>query len=174
MSCTDYQPVLPVSDPLIDPMVPMHYEAATVNIPTAVGILVVATTFTYFTADGMVSSLNGMVEHSDVSKEWITLIIIPIVSNAVELTTAVVVAHKGKFDLCTSSFRAIMFVLIVGFPDSAVMSVTVGSCIQIALFVIPFLIIIAWALGKPLTLLFDPIETMVRNYPATSAVIDSD
>ena len=42
------------------------------------------------------------------------------------------------------------------------MSVAVGSCIQIALFVIPVLILIAWGLGKPLTLLFDPIETMVR------------
>ena len=46
-----------------------------------------------------------------------------------------------------------------------VMSVAVGSCIQIALFVIPALIIIAWCLGKPLTLLFDPIETMVRVIP---------
>ena len=87
------------------------------------------------------SSLNGLVEHSDISKEWITLIVIPVISNAAEHATAVVVASKGKFDLA--------------------MSVAVGSCIQIALFVVPMLVIIAWGMGKPLTLLFDPIETMV-------------
>ena len=53
-----------------------------------------------------------------------------------------VVASKGKFDLA--------------------MSVAVGSCIQISLFVIPLLILIAWGLDKPLTLLFDPVETIVR------------
>ena len=83
-----------------------------------------------------------MVEHSSVSKEWLTLIVIPIISNAAEHATAVIVARKGKFDLA--------------------MAVAVGSCIQIALFVIPLLIMVAWGMGKPLTLLFDPIETMVR------------
>jgi calcium/proton exchanger cax len=71
----------------------------------------------------------------------LTLIILPILSNAAEHATAVVVASKGKFDLA--------------------MSVAVGSCIQISLFVIPLLILIAWGLGKPLTLLFDPVETIV-------------
>jgi len=32
---------------------------------------------------------------------------------------------------------------------------------QIALFVIPFIITLAWILGKPLTLLFDPLESVV-------------
>jgi Ca2+:H+ antiporter len=94
------------------------------------------------TAEHLVSSLNEFTaQNPGVSKEWITLIIIPIISNAAEHTTAVVVASKGKFDLA--------------------MSVAVGSCIQIALFVIPVLICVAWGMGKPLTLLFDPLETLV-------------
>ncbi len=100
-----------------------------------------STGLAYVTAENLVSSLNGLVENSDISKEWITLIVIPVISNAAEHATAVVVASKGKFDLA--------------------MSVAVGSCIQIALFVVPALVIIAWGMGKPLTLLFDPIETMV-------------
>lgn len=32
---------------------------------------------------------------------------------------------------------------------------------QIALFVIPFTIVLAWIIGKPLTLLFDPFESIV-------------
>lgn len=111
------------------------------NIPTSIGVLVLSTGLAYVTAENLVSSLNGLVEQSNVSKEWITLIVIPVISNAAEHATAVVVASKGKFDLA--------------------MSVAVGSCIQIALFVVPLLVIIAWGMGKPLTLLFDPIETMV-------------
>jgi len=110
------------------------------NTPSALLLLLAVTAVTYLTAENLVNSINGLVEHSSVNKEWITLIVIPIISNAAEHTTAVVVASKGKFDLA--------------------MSVAVGSCIQIALFVIPFLVIVAWGLGKPLTLFFDPLETL--------------
>ncbi|KAH8099299.1 Sodium/calcium exchanger protein-domain-containing protein [Cristinia sonorae] len=129
-------PVLPVADPNVVP----HMESPKLNIPAAIIVLVASTALAYETAENLVSSLNGMVENSSVSKEWLTLIVIPIISNAAEHATAVVVASKGKFDLA--------------------MSVAVGSCIQIALFVIPLLILVAWGMGKPLTLLFDPIETM--------------
>ncbi|KAJ3553114.1 hypothetical protein NM688_g3786 [Phlebia brevispora] len=139
-SCAGDDPILPVTDPLIVPSASMPYESPQLNTVTAVCILVFATALTYVTADSLVSSLNGMVERSDISKKWVAFIIIPIISNAAEHMTAVIVASKGKFDL--------------------LMSVAVGSCIQIALFVIPALIIVAWCLGKPLTLLFDPIETM--------------
>lgn len=41
------------------------------------------------------------------------------------------------------------------------LGVAVGSSIQIALFVIPFIVTLAWMMGKPLTLLFDPYESIV-------------
>ncbi|KAF8154734.1 Sodium/calcium exchanger protein-domain-containing protein [Crassisporium funariophilum] len=117
-------------------------EAPKLNTPSAILLLVTATVFAYISADHLVGSLEGLVSaHPNISKEWITLIVIPIISNAAEHTTAVIVASKGKFDLA--------------------MSVAVGSCIQIALFVIPVLILVAWGMGKPLTLLFDPLETVV-------------
>jgi Ca2+:H+ antiporter len=112
------------------------------NAPSSVFLLLFSTGLAYPTAEHLVSSLQGLVAaHPNISKKWITLIVIPIISNAAEHTTAVVVARKGKFDLA--------------------MSVAVGSCIQIALFVIPMLIIIAWGMDKPLMLLFDPLETIV-------------
>jgi len=115
---------------------------AKMNGVAALILLAVVTIFAYLTAEHLVSSLEGMVEaNPKVSKEWITLIIIPIISNAAEHTTALIVARKGKFDLA--------------------MSVAVGSCIQIAFLVIPILILVAWGMGKPLTLLFDPMETVV-------------
>lgn len=117
-----------------------HIKFPLMNTSSALLLLVIVTVITYLTAENLVDSVNGLVEHSTVNKEWITLIVIPIISNAAEHTTAVVVASKGKFDLA--------------------MSVAVGSCIQIALFVIPVLVIVAWGLGKPLTLFFDPLETL--------------
>ncbi|TEB27931.1 calcium/proton exchanger [Coprinellus micaceus] len=108
------------------------HEKLKMNLPVSLGLLVA----------NLVDSLEGMVhDHPNISKEWITLIIIPIISNAAEHATAVVVARKGKFDLA--------------------MSVAVGSCIQIALFVIPLLVLVAWGMGKPLMLLFDPLETII-------------
>jgi Ca2+:H+ antiporter len=112
------------------------------NIISAIILLVIVTVLAYITSEYLVDSLDGMVAaHPKISKEWITLIVIPIISNAAEHTTAVIVASKGKFDLA--------------------MSVAVGSCIQIALFVIPFLVLLGWVMGKPLTMLFDPLETLV-------------
>jgi Ca2+:H+ antiporter len=37
--------------------------------------------------------------------------------------------------------------------------VAVGSSIQIALFVIPFIVTLGWIIGKPMTLFFDPFES---------------
>ncbi|KAJ7708377.1 Sodium/calcium exchanger protein-domain-containing protein [Mycena rosella] len=117
-------------------------EHPKLNTPVALLVLVVTTGFAYLTAEHLVASLEGLVSaHPSIFEKWITLIVIPVVSNAAEHTTAVIVASKGKFDLA--------------------MSVAIGSCIQIALFVVPVLILVAWGMGKPLTLLFDPLETLV-------------
>ncbi|KAJ3569226.1 hypothetical protein NP233_g5193 [Leucocoprinus birnbaumii] len=118
------------------------FHRVRLNTVMALACVGIPTGLAYLTAENLVNSLNGLLEaYPNVSKEWITLIVIPIISNAAEHVTAVIVASKGKFDLA--------------------MSVAVGSCIQIALFVVPILVIVAWGMGKPLTLLFDPLETVV-------------
>jgi len=73
-----------------------HIEHPRMNTPSALLLLVAITVLTYLTAENLVESVNGLVEHSSVNKEWITLIVIPIISNAAEHTTAVVVASKGN------------------------------------------------------------------------------
>ncbi|KAJ7171117.1 Sodium/calcium exchanger protein-domain-containing protein [Mycena filopes] len=117
-------------------------EFPKLNTPVALFVLVATTGLAYLTAEHLVASLEGLVAaHPNISEKWITLIVIPVISNAAEHITAVVVASKGKFDLA--------------------LSVAIGSCIQISLFVIPVLILLAWGMHKPLTLLFDPLETLV-------------
>ncbi|KAG2008625.1 calcium ion transporter [Coprinopsis cinerea AmutBmut pab1-1] len=117
-----------------------HHETLKLNLPSALLLLGSVTALVYLTAEHLVDSLQGLLDDNpSISKKWITLIVIPVVGNAAEYATAVLVARKGKFNLS--------------------MSVAVGSCIQIAFFVIPILVIVSWGLGKPLTLLFDPLET---------------
>ncbi|KAJ5497954.1 Sodium/calcium exchanger membrane region [Penicillium expansum] len=74
------------------------------------------------------------------SKTFIGLVLIPIVGNAAEHVTAVVVAYKDKMDLA--------------------IGVAIGSSLQIALFVTPFLVILGWIMGIEMTLHFQTFETV--------------
>ncbi|KAL7412571.1 Sodium/calcium exchanger protein-domain-containing protein [Mrakia frigida] len=97
-------------------------------------LLVVVTVFTGVTAEFLIGSIDGMTSTGGVSREFVALILLPLVGNAAEHVTAVVVSIKDKIDLS--------------------LSIAVGSSIQIALFVIPVLVLLGWAIGQPLTLKF--------------------
>ncbi|TXT07157.1 hypothetical protein VHUM_03327 [Vanrija humicola] len=117
-------------------------EVPQMNMVTTLISMVIITVIIGVTAEFLVSSINGLTEaHPSLSQEWVGLILLPIVGNAAEHFTAVSVAVKDKLDLS--------------------ISVAVGSSIQIALFVIPVIQLLAWTLNKPLSLLFDPFESLV-------------
>jgi len=103
-------------------------------------LLVVVTVVVAITAEFLVDSINGLVAGGAIREEFVGLILLPIVGNAAEHVTAVTVSVKDKLNLS--------------------LGVAVGSSIQIALFVIPFIVTLAWILGKPLPLLFDPYESI--------------
>ncbi|KAL8293474.1 hypothetical protein RQP46_000175 [Phenoliferia psychrophenolica] len=116
-------------------------EIPQLSLYAALVLLIVVTVLVAFTAEFLVSSINGLTaQHPEISVEWVGLILLPIVGNAAEHVTAVSVSVHDKIDLS--------------------MGVAVGSSIQIALFVIPFMVTLAWILGKPLSLLFDPFESI--------------
>ncbi|CUA71895.1 Putative vacuolar cation/proton exchanger 4 [Rhizoctonia solani] len=116
-------------------------EEPKLNVVSAVGLLVAITVLVAFTAEYLVDSIDGLTAGGSISKEFVGLILLPIVGNAAEHVTAVTVSVKDKLDLS--------------------IGVAVGSSIQIALFVIPLLVVIAWGMGKPLTMLNDPFESVV-------------
>ncbi|KAH9914793.1 Calcium/proton exchanger [Amylocystis lapponica] len=120
---------------------PEEEEAETpqMSVPLTIGLLVTVT-LVAVTAEWLVDSINGLTESGKISKEFVGLILLPIVGNAAEHVTAVTVSVKDKLTLS--------------------LGVAVGSSIQIALFVIPFSVVLSWILGKPLTLLFDPFESI--------------
>jgi Ca2+:H+ antiporter len=89
----------------------------------------------------LVDSIDAIVASSGISKTFIGLILLPIVGNAAEHVTAVVVAYKDKMDLAVG--------------------VAIGSSLQIALFVTPFLVVLGWIIGQPMTLNFEGFETVV-------------
>ncbi|KAK7046520.1 Calcium/proton exchanger [Favolaschia claudopus] len=104
------------------------------------GLLLVVTALVALTAEFLVGSINGLTASGALTKEFVGIILLPIVGNAAEHVTAVTVARKDKLTLS--------------------MGVAVGSSIQIALFVIPLTVVVGWMIGKPMTLFFDPYEAV--------------
>ena len=92
-------------------------------------------------AEYLVGTIDDVVEQTRMSPTFIGIILLPIVGNAAEHVTACVVAYKGKMDLA--------------------IGVAIGSSLQIALFVTPFMVILGWIIGQPMTLHFYGFETVV-------------
>lgn len=116
-------------------------DSATLLGPWAAGaVLVVITLLVAICAEYLVDSIDSIVEEAHISKTFIGLILIPIVGNAAEHVTAVIVAWKNKMDLA--------------------IGVAIGSSLQIALFVTPFLVVLGWIMNRDMTLHFETFETV--------------
>ncbi|KAJ7723349.1 calcium/proton exchanger [Mycena olivaceomarginata] len=113
-------------------------ETPQLNGRTCFGLMILVTVLVAITAEFLVGSIDGLTESGKISKEFVGMVLLPIVGNAAEHVSAVTVAVKDKMNLS--------------------IGVAVGSSIQIGLFVIPFSVLVAWAMDKPMTLLFDPFE----------------
>jgi Ca2+:H+ antiporter len=116
-------------------------EEENISRTTAIFLLLISTGLVAVCAEFMVDSINAVVSsNSGLSEAFIGLIILPIVGNAAEHVTAVTVASKNKMDLA--------------------IGVAVGSSIQIALFVTPFVVLLGWCMGKEMSLYFTLFETV--------------
>lgn len=107
----------------------------------SLSVLVITTVLVSFCADFLVGAIDDIVELLGLSKTFIGLIVIPIVGNAAEHATAIIVAMKDKMDLA--------------------IGVAVGSSLQIAIFVTPFMVIIGWIIDVPMSLYFSTFETAI-------------
>ncbi|CAR27117.1 hypothetical protein ZYGR_0I03900 [Zygosaccharomyces rouxii] len=113
----------------------------TLSIKSSLAFLLGATVLVSICADFLVGTIDNVVESTGLSKTFIGLIIIPIVGNAAEHVTSVMVAVKDKMDLS--------------------LSVAIGSSLQIALFVTPFMVLVGWFIDVPMTLNFSTFETVM-------------
>jgi Ca2+:H+ antiporter len=116
-------------------------EEQKLSVLSSIIVLIVATTLVSLCADYLVGSIDDIVESSGLSKTFIGLIVIPIVGNAAEHVTAIIVAMKDKMDLA--------------------IGVAVGSSLQIAIFVTPFMVLVGWIIDVPMSLYFSTFETAI-------------
>ncbi|CAP81070.1 Pc12g14430 [Penicillium rubens Wisconsin 54-1255] len=112
----------------------------TMSRTAAVVMLLLSTALVAVCAEFLVDAIPEMIASSNVSEAFIGLIILPIVGNAAEHVTAVSVAAKNKMDLS--------------------IGVSVGSSIQIAIFVTPLVVILGWCMDKDMSLYFTLFETI--------------
>ncbi|KAJ5875026.1 Vacuolar calcium ion transporter [Penicillium subrubescens] len=111
-------------------------------VEVAIGTLVASTVLVALCAEFMVDSIDALTATGHVSETFVGLILLPIVGNAAEHATAVTVAYKDKMDLAVG--------------------VAVGSSIQIALLVLPLIVILGWIIGvDDMTLNFDVVQVTV-------------
>ncbi|OJA13175.1 hypothetical protein AZE42_12149 [Rhizopogon vesiculosus] len=124
-------------------------EEPLMSVVACLWLLVIVTMLVAVTAEFLIDSIDGLTASEAISKEFVGVILLPIVSNAAGHVTTVTISVKDKLTLS--------------------LGVAVGSSIQIALFVIPFIVTLGWIMDKPLTLLFDPLESIVMFLAVTTA-----
>ena len=117
-----------------------HHEEPDMTQRDSIILLVVATVLVSWMAEILVHSVEYAAEDFGLPHLFIGVILLPLFGNAAEHFTAVTVAGKDKMDL---SF-----------------AISMGSSTQIAVFIAPLMVIIAWALGVPLTFEFGTLETV--------------
>ena len=107
----------------------------------SVGVLIAATAVTALQAELVSSSLEGTASGLGLTPFFLGITVLAVVGNAAEYISAVYFARRNRMGL--------------------VMSITVGSTIQIALLVAPLLVIVSYLIGKPMDLVFaNPLELM--------------
>ena len=104
----------------------------------AVGMLLVATAFVALEAEFLVSSLEPALEDLGLSELFVGLIVIPIIGNAAEHSSAIMFALRNKVDVT--------------------LEIAIGSSTQIALFVAPALVFISLFVGHPMDFVFSTFE----------------
>lgn len=107
----------------------------------AIAILVAATAVTAVQAELVSGSLEATATNLGLTPFFLGITVLAVVGNAAEYISAVYFARQNRMGL--------------------VMSITVGSTIQIALLVAPLLVIVSYLFGTPMNLVFsNPLELM--------------
>lgn len=87
----------------------------------------------------VVGTIENASESWGISVSFISIILLPIVGNAAEHAGAIIFAFKNKLDIS--------------------LGVALGSATQIAMFVVPLCVVVAWIIGVKMDLDFNLLET---------------
>jgi Ca2+:H+ antiporter len=117
-----------------------HKESTPMSIKVAVVILIVATSFVAWMSELLVHAVEPASKSMGLTEVFVGVIVVAIIGNAAEHSTAIFVAMKNQMDL---SYH-----------------IAVGSSMQIALFVAPVLVFLSYAMGTPMNLVFTTFEVV--------------
>lgn len=107
----------------------------------AIAVLTIATVLIAWVSEMLVGSVEAAAHTFGMSNLFVGIIVVAVVGNAAEHSTAILMAMKNRMDLG--------------------LGIAVGSSIQIALFVAPVLVIVSQFIGpRPLDLVFSPAEVL--------------
>jgi Ca2+:H+ antiporter len=107
---------------------------------TAIIVLSLATIATGVMSEILVGALEPAAASLGMTRIFVGVILVALVGNAAEHSTAVLVARKNHMDLA--------------------FGIAVGSSLQIAMFVAPVLVFASYLFGAPLNLIFTPFEVV--------------
>ncbi len=114
-------------------------EAADWSLPVSLGVLIGATALVAVEAEMVSDCLEATAAGLGLSTFFLGIIVLAVVGNAAEYISAVYFARRDRMGL--------------------VMTITVGSTIQVALLTAPLLVLISHAMGHPMDLVFtNPLE----------------
>jgi Ca2+:H+ antiporter len=104
----------------------------------AIGLLAIGTILTTIQAEILVGSLGPALGQFGFTEMFVGVIVVAIIGNAAEHYSAIVAAHRDHMTLAVE--------------------ISIGSSAQIALFVGPAVVLYSYAIGHPMTLLFNAFE----------------
>lgn len=104
----------------------------------AFAVLGVAAVFLAILSESLVGAIDPFIESFDLTPFFVGVILIPTIGNLAEHLVGVQLALKNKMDFS--------------------MSVSIGSSLQVALFVAPVLVLLGLVVGQPMDLVFAPLE----------------
>jgi Ca2+:H+ antiporter len=121
----------------------------------ALAVLVISTAFIALLSEFLVGAVEYSSQSLGLTPVFVGVILVAIVGNAAEHSTAILMAIKNRMDLA--------------------LGIAIGSSIQVALFVAPLLVFAGWIMGRPMNLVFTAFEVLsISAAVAVVAMIASD
>ena len=121
----------------------------------SVTVLLIATSLVALMSEFLVGAVDEASKALGLTEVFVGVILVAIIGNAAEHSTAVLVALKNKMDLA--------------------LNIAIGSSMQVALFVAPVLVFASYLFGTPMNLLFSPLEVItIAVSVAVVALISQD
>jgi Ca2+:H+ antiporter len=111
---------------------------STVSIRSAVLSMISATLVIAYMSEILVGEIEAVTKSLGLTELFVGVIVVAIVGNAAENSSAILVARKNKMDLAVN--------------------IAVGASTQVALFVAPLLVLLSVVIGRPMTLVFNAFE----------------